>query len=69
MLEGWGMTETTGVGTVATQEHFMFGTVGRAVPGVELRISEDGEIAVRTCSVSTGAIPRRAPRRSSTAGS
>ena len=47
VLEGWGMTETTGVGTVATQEHFKFGTVGRAVPGVELRISEDGEILMR----------------------
>jgi long-chain acyl-CoA synthetase len=42
------MTESTGVGTVATLEHFKFGTVGRAVPGVELRIApEDGEILMR----------------------
>jgi long-chain acyl-CoA synthetase len=48
VLEGWGMTESTGVGTVATLEHFKFGTVGRAVPGVELRIApEDGEILMR----------------------
>ena len=48
VLEGWGMTETTGVGTVGTLEHFKFGTVGRALPGVELKIApEDGEILMR----------------------
>jgi long-chain acyl-CoA synthetase len=47
VLEGWGMTETTGVGTVGTLAHFKFGTVGRAVPGVELRIDDDGEILMR----------------------
>jgi long-chain acyl-CoA synthetase len=48
VLEGWGMTETTAVGTVSTLEHFKFGTVGRPMPGVEIRIAEeDGEILVR----------------------
>jgi long-chain acyl-CoA synthetase len=48
VLEGWGMTETTAVGTVGTLEHFKFGTVGRPLPGVELRIAEeDGEILMR----------------------
>jgi long-chain acyl-CoA synthetase len=48
VLEGWGMTETTAVGTVATLEHFKFGTVGRPLPGVEIKIAaEDGEILVR----------------------
>jgi long-chain acyl-CoA synthetase len=48
VLEGWGMTETTGVGTVGTLEHFKFGTVGRPLPGVEIRIAEeDGEILMR----------------------
>ncbi len=48
VLEGWGMTETTAVGTVATLEHFKFGTVGRPMPGVEVRIApEDGEILMR----------------------
>jgi long-chain acyl-CoA synthetase len=47
VLEGWGMTETTGVGTVGTLDHFKFGTVGRALPGVELKIAEDGEILCR----------------------
>ncbi|GAC1388067.1 MAG: long-chain fatty acid--CoA ligase [Marmoricola sp.] len=45
VLEGWGMTETTAVGTVGTLEHFKFGTVGRPMPGVEAKIAEsDGEI-------------------------
>jgi long-chain acyl-CoA synthetase len=48
VLEGWGMTETTAVGTVCTLEHVKFGTVGRPLPGVEIRIAEeDGEILVR----------------------
>jgi long-chain acyl-CoA synthetase len=48
VLEGWGMTETTGVGTVCTLENFKFGTVGRPLPAVEVRTAEqDGEILVR----------------------
>jgi long-chain acyl-CoA synthetase len=48
VMEGWGMTETTGVGTVGTLDHFRFGTVGRPMPGVEIRIAEhDNEILMR----------------------
>jgi long-chain acyl-CoA synthetase len=48
VLEGWGMTETTGMGTVNTLEHVRFGTVGRALPRFEVRTAEqDGEILVR----------------------
>jgi long-chain acyl-CoA synthetase len=48
VMEGWGMTETTAVGTICTPENLKFGTVGRALPGVEVRIAEDdGEILVR----------------------
>jgi long-chain acyl-CoA synthetase len=47
VLEGWGMTETTAVGAVNTLEHLRFGTVGRAMPGVEFKIAEDGEILTR----------------------
>jgi long-chain acyl-CoA synthetase len=48
VLEGWGMTETTAMGTVATLDECKFGTVGKAVPGCEIRIAgEDGEVLVR----------------------
>ena len=48
VLEGWGMTETTGVGTVGTLDNFKFGTVGRPMPGVEITIADDDqEILVR----------------------
>ena len=47
VLEGWGMTETTAVGAVNTHRHLRFGTVGRALPGVEFAIASDGEILTR----------------------
>jgi long-chain acyl-CoA synthetase len=48
VLEGWGMTETTALGTVNTLDRFKFGTVGRALPGVEVKIAEeDSEILLR----------------------
>jgi long-chain acyl-CoA synthetase len=47
VLEGWGMTETTAVGSVNLPDHHRFGTVGRAMPGVELKIADDGEILIK----------------------
>jgi long-chain acyl-CoA synthetase len=46
VVEAWGMTETTALGTLCTPDHYKFGTVGRPAPGVEIRIAEDGEILV-----------------------
>jgi long-chain acyl-CoA synthetase len=47
VLEGWGMTETTAVGAVNTLQSIRFGTVGRAMPGVEFKIAPDGEILTK----------------------
>jgi long-chain acyl-CoA synthetase len=47
LMEVWGMSETSGAATVCTPEANRVGTVGKAVPGVELRIGEDGEVFVR----------------------
>src|SRR5205807_3403668 len=41
-------------GTTSTRENFRFGTVGRAMPGVELRIGEDGEILMRGPNIFLG---------------
>jgi len=46
-MEGYGMTETATAATVSTVENHRYGTVGRALPGVEIRIAEDGEILVK----------------------
>ena len=47
VLEGYGMTETATASTVSTQASYKFGTVGKPVPGAEVKIAEDGEILIR----------------------
>jgi long-chain acyl-CoA synthetase len=45
--EGYGMTETTGITHMSSEIDFKVGTVGRAIPGTEVKISDDGEIVVK----------------------
>ncbi len=47
ILDVYGMTETTGAVTANTPEAFRLGTVGRPLPGMEIKIADDGEILVR----------------------
>jgi long-chain acyl-CoA synthetase len=51
ILEGYGLTETTAAITVNTPFNYKFGSVGRPIGDVELKIAEDGEILVRSLKV------------------
>jgi long-chain acyl-CoA synthetase len=54
VLEGYGMTETATVATYSTIEEHRFGTVGRALPGVEARIADDGELLLKGANIFEG---------------
>ncbi len=47
IIEGYGLTEGTSAATVNRVDRFKFGTVGLALPGVELKLAEDGELLIR----------------------
>ncbi len=47
ILDVYGMTETTGAVTANTPDAFRLGTVGRPLPGMEIKVADDGEILVR----------------------
>ncbi len=53
VMQGYGATET-GSGACTTWRDHPLGTVGRAVPGVEMRIAEDGEVQFRGRTVTRG---------------
>ena len=47
ILQGWGLTETSSAASANTATAHRYRTVGRALPGVEVRIAADGEIQVK----------------------
>ena len=54
VLEGYGMTEATGAATSNTPRRNKIGTVGQPLPGVTVRIADDGEIYLKGQSVFPG---------------
>ncbi|MFH1351092.1 MAG: long-chain fatty acid--CoA ligase [Pseudomonadota bacterium] len=54
LIEGYGQTEGTGVTCATRVGRVKFGTVGPPLPGVEVKIAEDGEILVKSPGVFKG---------------
>jgi len=54
LFEGYGMTENTAGATINYEGNNKIGTVGKAMPGTEMKIAEDGEILIRGDHVMKG---------------
>jgi long-chain acyl-CoA synthetase len=54
LLPGYGLTEASPVLAVSTPDASRVGSVGKAIPGVQLRVAEDGELLARGPNVMLG---------------
>jgi len=54
VAEGYGLTECTTAASTNTHEAYRFGTVGRPLPGTEVKLAEDGELLIRSETVFQG---------------
>ncbi len=54
ICEVWGMSETSCIATTNTPDALKFGSVGRTIDGVTLRLADDGELLVQGATVMRG---------------
>jgi long-chain acyl-CoA synthetase len=54
ICEVWGMSELSSVATLVPRDQLRFGTVGKALPGMELKVADDGELLARGPLVMAG---------------
>ncbi len=54
VMEGYGMTETSTGATFSTPEDHRFGSIGKPLPGVEVKVADDGELLVKGPNIFSG---------------
>ena len=54
VMEGYGMTETSTGATFSTPEHHRFGSIGKPLPGVDVKVADDGELLVKGPNIFAG---------------
>jgi long-chain acyl-CoA synthetase len=54
LVEGYGLTECTTAASTNTHEAYRFGTVGRPLPGTEIKVAADGELLIRSETIFQG---------------
>ena len=54
VLEGYGLTETSTAAAVSTLDAYRFGSVGRALPGLDVKIADDGEVLLHGPNIFQG---------------
>jgi long-chain acyl-CoA synthetase len=54
VLEAYGLTESTVIATANRHDDYRLGTVGKALPGVQIKIAPDGEILIKGDTVFKG---------------
>ncbi|MFW0794969.1 long-chain fatty acid--CoA ligase [Gordonia sp. CPCC 205515] len=54
VLEGWGMSETSAAGTMNSAADFKIGSVGKPLPGIEVKLADDGELLIRGAVIMRG---------------
>src|SRR6056297_1506052 len=54
VVEGYGMTECCAPATMSNLSDYRIGTVGRPIPGVDIKIADDGEILIKGDNVFKG---------------